>query len=104
MPYSKYSEIPSHFEVGAVLQHRPRQVGDVAAPPRILIVGRDDELSRWLAIDPEFTLISVYDGSMCDMYRRVRPSNFKNRITLLAEGKRLWARTLKGRKVSMRTP
>jgi hypothetical protein len=97
-----YRPAPEHFEVGAVLQHRPRTAGDVSAPPRIVIVGRDDELARWLAVDQQIRLVSVWDVT-ADMYRRVAPNNFRGRATVQAEGRRLWTRALAGRKVRIRT-
>jgi hypothetical protein len=98
-----YTPLPRAIEVGAVLQHRARSSGDSAAPPPIVIVGRDDELRRWLAVDHEWNLVSVYIGVTDGMYRRIRPGSFRHRTTYLAEGRRLWETALARRKVSMRT-
>lgn len=98
-----YRPIPGRFEVGAVLQHRPRSLGDADAPPKLLIVGRDEELGRWLAVDPQFQVASVWDSTARLSYERVAPGGFKARATHLSEGKRIWARLLAGRKVSART-
>lgn len=85
------------FEYGAVLQHRPRgNAGDVGAPARLVICGRDEDRGRWLAVDPDFNLVSVWDGTAW-MYQRIAPGGFPRASTVAASGRRKWARALAGR-------